>query len=85
VLAFVCELRINISQVTLIGDLFPIFIKETKLRSGVVINSYNLASQEAEIMITEIKACQGKSLQDLISTNSWAWWYTPVIPAIREI
>jgi hypothetical protein len=27
------------------------------------------------------KASPGKSLQDLISTNGWVWWYASVIPA----
>jgi hypothetical protein len=27
---------------------------------------------------------QAKSSQDPISTNGWAWWYVPVMPAMQE-
>jgi hypothetical protein len=33
---------------------------------------------------SKFKASPGNNSQDPISTNSWVWWLTPVIPATME-
>jgi hypothetical protein len=51
-------------------------------RPGAVAQVYNPSYLEGEDQKDcNLKSALAKSSQDPFSTNGWAWWHTPVIPA----
>jgi hypothetical protein len=40
-----------------------------------------LGTQEVEIKRIELRSAMGKMFGSSNSTNSWAWWFKPAIPA----